>query len=171
MPPGGCTRWPPARQLSGQRQHSAGLPRCPNLVAMNRSGTVIAASCAYFAIVFGVGFVLGVVRQLLLVAWLSERWAELCELPLMVVSSYLAARWVVRRFGVPSGWSRIGVGATALGLLLVAEFAVVLSVRGLTIGEYIAGRDPVAGLAYVVALAIFAIMPAIIEHGESGNAL
>jgi len=51
------------------------------------------------------------------------------------------------------------MGLVALGLLLSAEFALVLWLRGMTITEYLAGRDPVSGTAYLIALGMFAIMP------------
>lgn len=52
----------------------------------------------------------------------------------------------------------------ALGLLLAAEFTVVLGLRGLTIGEYFASRDPVAGTVYIVMLGVFAIMPLLVAR-------
>jgi hypothetical protein len=39
------------------------------------------------------------------------------------------------------------MGFVAAGLLLVAEFTLVLWLRGMSIREYFASRDPVAGLA------------------------
>jgi len=58
----------------------------------------------------------------------------------------LAARWVTRRLAVPSSaGARLGMGTLAGVLLLAAEFALVLPLRGLTLAEYLATRDPVAG--------------------------
>lgn len=53
----------------------------------------------------------------------------------------------------------LGVGLVALSLLLLCEFTVVLYLRGLTIPEYFAKRDPVAGTVYLVMLGLFAIRP------------
>jgi hypothetical protein len=36
--------------------------------------------------------------------------------------------------------------------------------RGLTIGEYLASRDPVAGMVYIVMLAVLAIMPLLVAR-------
>jgi hypothetical protein len=52
----------------------------------------------------------------------------------------------------------------ALLLLVAVEFAVVLGIRGLSIGEYFAQRDPVAGGVYVLLLAVFAAMPWLVHR-------
>jgi len=86
--------------------------------------------------------------------------AELSEMPIMAVLTILAARWIVRHFAVPSTPSaRLGVGCIAIGLMLSAEFTLVLRPRGLSIREYLASRDPIAGSAYYAALGLFAPLP------------
>ena len=124
---------------------------------------ILKAGALYFALVFGVGFVLGTIRTLWIVPIFGTRMAELMETPIMLVVTILAARWVVRRLAMPFAPSRrLGMGCVALGLLLAAEFTVVLWLRGLTIGEYIANRDPVAWVVYIVMLVVFAIMPLLV---------
>jgi len=113
----------------------------------------------YFALVFGVGFLLGIVRVLLLEPHLGERWAELAEMPMMLVAIFLSARFVVQRFPASRRVSYLLSGAVALSLLLLMEFSIVLAIRGLTITQYFAERDPVSGSAYALMLVIFAIMP------------
>jgi len=39
---------------------------------------------------------------------------------------------------------------------------VVLLVRGLTVGEYLASRDIVSGTAYLALLVVFAVMPLLV---------
>ncbi len=51
------------------------------------------------------------------------------------------------------------MGCVALGLLRVAEFTLVRWLRGLSITEYLAARDPVSGTVYYLMLGGFAIMP------------
>lgn len=129
---------------------------------------VLAPAAAYFGLVFAVGFVLGTLRVLVLVPSVGERAAELLETPFMVLASYLAARWTVRRFRVPaSGGARLAVGLGALALLLGAEVAVVLLVQGVSLREYVANRDPVSGTVYLGALALFALMPALVSPCRS----
>ena len=51
------------------------------------------------------------------------------------------------------------MGCTALGLLLVAEFALVRWLRGTSIREYLATRDRVSGPVSYVMFGVFAVMP------------
>ena len=76
-----------------------------------------------------------------------------------------AAWWIIRYLPVPSTpSSRLGMGCTALGLMLVAEFTFVLWLRGMSIREYFASRDPVSGKVYYVMLGVFAIMPLLVAR-------
>jgi len=126
---------------------------------------IVKAGVLYFAIVFGAGFVLGPIRILWAVPRYGTRVAELMETPIMLVVTIVAARWIVRRLALPSTPSiRLGMGFLALGLLLVAEFTLVLWLRGLSISEYLASRDPVSGTVYYVMLGIFAIMPLVVAR-------
>lgn len=114
----------------------------------------------YFAITFGAGFVLGIARVLWMVPRLGPRIAELLESPIMLVVIILAAGWTVRRFSLPPTVSaRLGTGCIALGLLLITEFTVVLAIRGLTLKQYFASRDPISGTVYVLMLLVFCAMP------------
>jgi len=113
----------------------------------------------YFGLVFGVGFLLGIARVLALVPRLGERWAELAEMPLMLVAIVLSARFVVRRFPATHRAGYLASGVIALFLLVVVELSVVLTMRGMSISDYVADRDPLAGSVYVVMLVIFAVMP------------
>ena len=121
---------------------------------------ILKAGLAYFAMVFGAGFVLGPIRQLWLVPRVGARAAELMEMPVMLLVIIGSARWITRRFALPAaGLARLAVGSLALGLLLIAEFSLVVWLRGLTLAEYFATRDPVSGTVYYLMLGVFAIMP------------
>jgi hypothetical protein len=148
-----------ARKISDRDQPSDSRPR-------SVGGGVIDAAKAgalYFGIVFGVGFVLGPIRIFWAVPRYGERMAELMEMPFMFVAIVLAARWTVRRCRVPSSAPPlVAVGVTALCLLLTAEVGLVLGLRGLSVSEYVASRDPVSGGVYVVMLGLFATMPLLV---------
>jgi len=126
---------------------------------------ILKAGVLYFALVFGAGFVLGAIRIMWVVPRFGTRIAELMEAPIMFVVTILAARWIVRRLAVPPKLSsRLGMGCVGLGLMLVAEFTLVLWLRGLSISEYLASRDPVSGTVYYVMLGVFCIMPLLVAR-------
>jgi hypothetical protein len=120
---------------------------------------VLKASAIYFISVFGVGFVLGTIRVLLIVPYIGVRWAELFEQPLMLLASFYFARLVVRYFGPFAPARRLAIGIIALAFLLAAELSLTLFVQGLAFSQYLASRDAVAGVAYLLSLAAFALMP------------
>ena len=123
------------------------------------------AGVLYFTLVFSAGFLLGTIRTLWVVPKLGVRTSELIELPLMFGLSILAARWVVRRLRLPPDYlRRLAFGCVALGLMLLVEFTFLLWIRGLTIQEYFATRDPISGTAYFLTLGAFAVIPVFVER-------
>jgi hypothetical protein len=126
---------------------------------------ILKAALLYFALVFGAGFVLGPIRILWVVPRFGTRMAELMEAPIMLLVTIFAARWIVRRLALPATPSgRLGTGCIALGFMLIAEFGLVLWLRGLSISEYLANRDPVSGTIYYAMLVVFAIMPLLVAR-------
>lgn len=129
----------------------------------------IKAGLAYFALVFGAGFVLGALRVTLLVPQLGERVAELAEMPVMFVVILFSARFVVRRFSVPPAMpARLGFGLLALVLLLTAELVLAVILQERSLADYATSRDPVSGSVYLAMLVLFALTPTFIEktHGS-----
>ena len=121
---------------------------------------ILKAGVLYFLLVFAAGFLLGSIRVPLLEPRLGARAAELLELPVMLLAIVAAARWVLRRLAVPaSAAARLAMGGIALALMLAAEFGLVLSLRGMSIEQYLATRDPVSGTAYYLSLCVFALIP------------
>lgn len=123
-------------------------------------GVALRGAAVYFGIVFAVGFVLGALRVSFLVPRFGERSAELAEMPFMFVAIFLAAGYVVNRYGAavsPRGWAFAGIAA--LGLLVCAEGLLAVALAGRGVGDYIASRDPVSGSVYLGMLLIFAAMP------------
>ena len=121
---------------------------------------VLEAGALYFSLVFAAGFVLGAIRTLWVAPRIGTRISELAEIPLMLVVIFLASRWTVELVKVPyTPPFRLGMGCVALILMLIAEFGFVLWIRGLTVSDYIATRDPVSGTVYYLTLVVFAIVP------------
>jgi hypothetical protein len=126
---------------------------------------ILNAGVLYFALVFGAGVVLGSMRVFWVVPHLGERTAELIEEPLLLGVTMLAARWVARRLAIQPTWfSRLGMGGVALGLLLAAEWTLMLWMRGVSISEYVASRDHVSGTVYLLMLGVFALMPLLVAR-------
>jgi hypothetical protein len=141
---------------------------CASMVGLEKPVIqILKSGLFYFVLVFAAGFALGTIRTLWIVPRMKigARAAELIEAPIMVTVSLVAAGWVVRRLDVPFQLSsRLGMGCAALGLMLLAEFTLVLRMRKLSLAQYLAARDPVSGTVYYVALAFFAIMPMLVAR-------
>lgn len=134
-------------------------------------GRIVRAALAYFALVFGTGFVLGTVRVPFLVPQLGVRMAELLEMPLMFVAIVLSARFVVRRFALAPAVRRdaAAVGGIALACLIVAELGVAWALGATDPAAYLASRDPVSGTVYALMLLVYASMPALVAHRQRGR--
>lgn len=90
----------------------------------------------------------------------------------MLAVTFIAARWLVQRFAIPFTAShRLGMGCMALLLMLIAEFTLVLHLRGLSIGEYLATRDPVSGIVYYIMLGLLAIAPLLVSRTQQASQL
>jgi hypothetical protein len=132
-----------------------------NLARIARAGV------AYFALVFGAGFILGSIRVAFLVPRLGERVAELIEMPFMLVVILFSARFIISRFALPTATMvRLGVGLVALGLLLTAELLLAVALQSRSLGEYIASRDRVSGSVYLAMLVLLSIMPLILARAR-----
>jgi len=128
---------------------------------------LIKPALVYFILIFATGFALAMIRIPFPVPRFGERWAELIELPFMVLASFLVARWLVQRFGLVTVMQCIGTGLPALLMMVSAELAVTLF-QGQDLGDYLAGRDPVSGMAYLVSLLLFTAMPLLVrKHAVS----
>ncbi len=120
----------------------------------------IRAGFVYFAIVFGTGFALGVVRVPFLVPRVGERWAELMEMPIMAVTIFFAAGYILRRFPEINLRCRaLVVGLLALSLAVCAELGLAVFLQSQSVAEYFRSRDKVSGSVYLAMLAAFALMP------------
>ena len=123
------------------------------------------SAATYFGLVFGTGFLLGMLRVPFLVPLVGDRAAELIEAPLMLTAIVLSARWVARRpCAGCSPPTLLAVGAVAAGLVLAADLAVGVFLRGMTPAQVFADRDPVSGAVYYALICLFALMPAIVRR-------
>jgi hypothetical protein len=117
---------------------------------------VLMLAALYFAVVFGVGLMMGPVRVLWLEPRLGKTVAVLCELPVLLVAMVMAARWTTTKMGPGAGFfSFAAIGGVALILQQIADVAVGIVLRGITLAEQFAYFSTPAGLIYEVALLLF----------------
>lgn len=125
----------------------------------------IARSAAlYFACVFAVGFMAGTIRVLLIEPNWGETLAALTEMPVMLTAIAVSA-WRVPAFtGIRRAFlPLLGMGIGALTLQQIADIAVGVFLRDLTIAEQYAQFTTPAGALYGLALVAFLTMPLVIH--------
>lgn len=118
---------------------------------------MIRLAAVYFATVFAMGFVLGTLRVILLVPNVGARYAELLEIPVMLVAIYFAGRWIA--FRAKNSREALGIGFLALAMLLGAELLLAAILFGKSPMEALFNKDPISGTAYYLSLVVFAFAP------------
>ena len=119
----------------------------------------------YFLVAVGAEFVLEVIRFQVVALHVGKRLAEMMEIPNVLLATIIGARWVVDRFTLPPlPGIRLTVGLVALVILLIAEGAIILPLNGLSVIEYLAGHDPVVGVASPGALGVLTVMPFLVGY-------
>lgn len=85
---------------------------------------VFKPSLLYFALTFAVGFVLGSIRINVLTPRVGPVVAVLIECPLILLASFLIARWVLARHApTANALRRLAIGGVAFAMLIAAEMA------------------------------------------------
>jgi hypothetical protein len=124
---------------------------------------ILAAAASYFAIVFGIGFLMGPIRVLLLEPRLGETWATLCEAPVLLVAIVVAARWLPQRFDLRTASQLMAMGLGALVLQQAADFGLGGLLRGITPAQQFAHFVTPAGATYAALVIAFAAMPLLVN--------
>jgi hypothetical protein len=126
---------------------------------------VLKAGAVYFLFMFGVGWILGPIRELGVVPRFGRLTGVLLEAVIMLIALVVSARWVIGRFHVkPTFGSTISMGLVALAILVPAEIAGVLWVRRLSLPEYMASFETIPGLVSLLMFALFAAMPTLVTR-------
>jgi hypothetical protein len=124
------------------------------MTAALKAGTI------YFAIVYAIGFFLGTVRVLLLLPLVGETAAVLFEAPVMLLVSWIAARWSAKTFSVPAKpLPRVVMGAVAFALLMAGELAVSNLVFDRSLDDMLTAYRSLSGILGLTAQVIFALLP------------
>jgi hypothetical protein len=128
---------------------------------------ILGTAFLYFVIVFGVGFLLGPIRVLLLEPRIGTVRAALCEAPFLLGAILVASRVAPRALQLEARKSALlAVGPIALGMQQIADLAVGLALRGLSLPEQLARFATAEGAVYAALLVLFAAMPALANQAS-----
>lgn len=128
----------------------------------------ILAGLVYFVTVFAAGFALGTLRVLVLAQSLGETASVILELPLILLISWFACRWIVVRFAVPATFpARFVMGLVALSLLLAAEAMLGIYGFGRTLAEHLARYANTPELLGLAGQILFALFPLLLRFRET----
>jgi hypothetical protein len=117
------------------------------------------AAILYVLAAFGLGFLLGPIREFGLVPAMGRLAALLVELPMMLAFCWWIAPRIIRRYGVPPGEARLRMGFAALSLLLALEFFTGVALRGWDLQAWLADFATLPGLVTLLAYLIFTLLP------------
>jgi hypothetical protein len=122
---------------------------------------IVPTALLFFALVFGAGFAMGAIRVVLLQPYLGANLSRLVELPVMVVISYLAARFITRRMGPATRNQWLTVGLIAFVLLMLAELVLGTLVFRTSIRAIFADMLTITGLLSLLAQCLIILFPAL----------
>ena len=126
--------------------------------------SILRAGLAYFAIVFAVAFALGSLRVLVVAPRLGPVAAVLVELPLILVVSWITARFVCRRFDIHARQQRLLMGSIAFILLQAMEVTLGLTMFHQTFAAYLANIMALHGMIGLAGQMLFGIVPALLPR-------
>ncbi len=121
---------------------------------------VAAPAAIYFLTVFAVAFALGILRVLVIAPYLGAFAAVALEVPVLLAVSWFVAGGVLRRWPLNVA-DRIGTGALAFGMLMIAELGLSVLFFGQTAGDLVAGWGTLPGALGLAGQLGFAAMPAL----------
>lgn len=123
---------------------------------------ILVAGGTYFLIVFVAGFLMGILRVLVVVPQVGEVAAVVLEVPIILVIAWFACDWVLKKVPVPGrNLDRVVVGAFALGLLLTAEAVLSVGLTGISLQEHFRSYSRAGPLIGLAAQLLFASFPLI----------
>jgi len=128
--------------------------------------SALTAGSIYFGIVFAAGFVLGVLRVLILAPRLGETAAVLIELPLILLVSWIVCGWLIRLFAVAAAAGpRLAMGGAAFLLLMAAELSLSVFVFGRPVSGHWRHYLTLAGALGLTGQIAFAAFPYLMLNG------
>jgi hypothetical protein len=132
------------------------------VIRSERWSSALMAGVVYFMIVFGVGFLLGTFRVLVVIPAIGEISAVVAELPIILAISWLSCERLISRFDVVAKLGpRLAMGGLAFSLLMIAEVAVSVLVFGRTFTEHLESYWSTPGILGLVGQLAFGMFPAL----------
>ncbi|WP_270939133.1 hypothetical protein [Falsiroseomonas oryzae] len=126
---------------------------------------ILAAGLLWFAVMFGLGFLLGPVRILVLEPRFGATLAVLIEAVPMIAAMVVLAPWVARLFELPpTARARLGMGGAGLLLLLVADTLLGWLLFGRGLDALLDRPATWDGRVYLLLLLLFLVMPWLRRH-------
>ena len=122
------------------------------------SGSAVLAGAAYFALIFPVAFLLGVLRTLVLVPLTGELVAVALEVPVLLALAWGLARRLGRPVPATAG-ARAAMGGIAFALLMVAELALAVLILDMPPMAFLAGMATAPGLPGLAGQIAFGLIP------------
>lgn len=118
------------------------------------------AGAIYFFLAFAAGFAFGTLRTLVIAPAIGDTIAVALELPIMLVISWIACGWVLRRIRLSNlTYHRIAMGAFAFILLMVAEVLVSTQLASRDLASHFALYRTLPAVMGLIGQAAFAVFP------------
>lgn len=114
---------------------------------------------------FGLGFVLGTLRTVVIEPHVGATAAVLAEVPVMLGASWLAARHIVARFSIHAARDALAMGAIAFVLLMAAEAILALAFGG-SLRAWVADLTAMPGAIGFAAQICFGLMPLFVRRSR-----
>ncbi|MGB5076984.1 MAG: hypothetical protein WBO17_05835 [Sphingorhabdus sp.] len=125
------------------------------------------AGTAYWVMIFSLGFVLGMLRVMIVLPWLgNELGAVLLELPVILAASWVAARLLVRRFQLNRSSEMWLMGCLAFALTLMSEALLAVFVFKEFLHEWAASQLVLPGALGFAGQMMFAAIPWLIHRKD-----
>jgi len=117
------------------------------------------AAMLYSLILFGIGFLFAIPRELVLIPRFGADTGILLELPFMAAAILIAGPWLIGRLRVPREvLARAGFGLMALAFLLALELGLTLA-QGGTVAGWLDSHRGVRGAVTFILYTLFASLP------------
>ena len=123
----------------------------------------IRAGGFYFLVVFGVGFLMGPVREFVFLPNLGPAGAVLAETPVLIAAMIIGARWIINRYRLPARIpARLRMGGVGLVLVLMGDWLVGFYLRGWTTTQILQHYATVPGAINVILFILYLLIPLVL---------